>query len=329
MGLATPTAVMVGIGRAAKKGILIKGAQSLETLAGVKTVVFDKTGTLTTGKFRISRITSMDVSEDELKTILASIEKFSSHPIGKSIVEDLKDQKNFPIQHISERKGLSIMGMDEGGNRYEAGSYSIASSMTDDRSFNVYVLKNGTLAGMIEVHDEIRKEAKATIQYLKSVGIKSVLLSGDREEICKSVAAATGIEHYYSEKLPDEKLAIIRELMLKAPTAMVGDGVNDAPALSAATIGISLSNATQVAIDAAQIILLQSDLSLFSEAIRISKHTLLTIRQNLFWAFFYNIVAIPIAAIGLLKPIIGAASMAFSDVMVIGNSIRLRTKKLS
>ncbi len=329
MGLATPTAVMVGIGRAAKKGILIKGAQSLETLASVKTVVFDKTGTLTTGKFRISRITATGVSEEEIKTILASLEKYSSHPIAKSIVEELKDQKTFTVQEVTDRKGLSISAIDLAGNRYEAGSYKIASAITNDRSYNVYVLKNGTLAGMADIQDEIRKEAKAAIKFLKSTGIKAVMLSGDREEICKSVAAAVGIDNYFSEKLPEQKLAIIRDLMLEAPTAMVGDGVNDAPSLTAATIGISLSNATQVAIDAAQIILLQSNLNLLADAIRISKHTLLTIRQNLFWAFFYNIVAIPIAAIGLLKPIVGAASMAFSDVIVIGNSIRLRTKKLS
>jgi Cu+-exporting ATPase len=329
MGLATPTAVMVGIGRAAKKGILVKGAQSLETLASVKTVVFDKTGTLTTGRFQITGIKALSVSEEELKTILYSVERYSSHPLAKSIVSGLQTTDFFELKTVAEQKGLSIKGSDAAGNRYEAGSFRIASHLTTDESYNVYVLKNESLAGMIKVEDEIRSEAKEVIAYLKKSGIKTILLSGDREEICRTVAAETGIDEYYSQKLPEEKLSIVSELRSRSTVAMIGDGVNDAPALTAATIGISLSNATRVAIDSAQIILLQGNLLLLPEAFRISKHTLKTIRQNLFWAFFYNTLAIPIAAIGLLRPIVGALSMAFSDVIVIGNSLRLRTKKLS
>lgn len=329
MGLATPTAVMVGIGRAAKKGILIKGAQSLETLTSVKTIVFDKTGTLTTGKFKINRLVSNNITEAALKSILVSIEKYSSHPIAKSVVEELKNEPAFSITQVTEKKGVSIAGFDEAGNSYEAGSYQVAAGLTTDNSFNVYVLKNHLLVGMADVRDEIRSEAKTAISYLKKAGIKTVMLSGDREAACSAVASQLGIDVYHSQKNPEEKLSIIRQLMKVSPVAMVGDGVNDAPALTAATIGISLSNATQIAIDAAQVILLHNDLSLLPEAFRISKHTLLTIRQNLFWAFCYNIVAIPIAAFGLLRPVVGAASMAFSDVMVIGNSLRLRAKKLS
>ena len=182
---------------------------------------------------------------------------------------------------------------------------------------------------MISIRDEVRKEARDTIQFLRNSGIKTVLLSGDREDICKAIAMELGIDEYHAQKLPGEKLAVIHLLMKESPTAMIGDGVNDAPALAAATVGISLSHATQVAIDSAQIILLHNNLALLPEAFRVSKHTLKTIKQNLFWAFFYNTLAIPIAAVGLLKPVVAALSMAFSDVIVIGNSLRLRTKKLS
>lgn len=329
MGLATPTAVMVGIGRAAKRGILIKGAQTLETLPAIKTVVFDKTGTLTTGKFKINRLQGHSIDEVELKSILVSLEKYSSHPIAVSIVASLKNDPAFSLKNITENKGTSITGYDEAGNRYEAGSYKIAAPFTNDQSFNVYVLKNNALAGMVDVGDEIRAEAKTAIQHLKTEGITTVMLSGDREAACNLVAKELGIDVWHALKTPEQKLKIIDELMKNAPVAMVGDGVNDAPALTAATIGISLSNATQIAVDAAQIILLHNNLLLLPEAFKISRHTLLTIRQNLFWAFCYNIVAIPIAAIGWLRPIVGAASMAFSDVMVIGNSLRLRAKKLS
>lgn len=329
MGLATPTAVMVGIGRAAKKGILIKGAQSLETLAGIQTVVFDKTGTLTTGKFKINRMRSHGTTEEELKSILLSVEKFSSHPIAMSITKELQQASFFPLYRISEKKGLSVSGYDEAGNYYEAGSYQVAAGLTNDDSFNVYVLKNNQLAGMVDIRDEVREEAKAALQYLKEKGIKSVMLSGDRQAACNAIAAQLGIDEFHAEKNPEQKLQIIHGLMKNSAVAMVGDGINDAPALTAASIGISLSGATQIAVDAAQIILLHNDLRLLPEAFRISRHTLLTIRQNLFWAFCYNIIAIPIAAFGWLRPVVGAASMAFSDVMVIGNSLRLRAKKLS
>ncbi len=164
---------------------------------------------------------------------------------------------------------------------------------------------------------------------LKALNIKTILLSGDTAKKCAELAGKLKIDKVYSEKLPHQKLEIIDSLVNEAPTAMVGDGINDAPALAKATVGVSLSNATQAAIQSAQIILLKgNDLSVINDALQISKHTLLTIKQNLFWAFFYNVVAIPIAAVGLLNPMVGALTMAFSDVIVIGNSIRLKTKKI-
>ena len=181
----------------------------------------------------------------------------------------------------------------------------------------------------MDLEDELKSNVKESIASLNEQGINSVLLSGDNKAKCEALAQKIGIEKVYSEQSPSQKLVIIGQLNSHTPTAMVGDGINDAPALAKASVGISLSNATQVAIQSAQIILLKNnDLSSLVEAHLISKHTLITIKQNLFWAFFYNIVAIPIAALGLLNPMFGALTMAFSDVIVIGNSIRLKTKSL-
>ncbi|OFY83619.1 MAG: ATPase P [Bacteroidetes bacterium RIFCSPLOWO2_12_FULL_35_15] len=331
MGLATPTAVMVGIGRAAKKGILIKGGSTLEEFAKIKNIVFDKTGTLTTGDFKIKKIECFEgVVEKEVKEILFHLEQYSSHPIAKSIVSELKgkvDQKTF--LSVNEEKGIGISARDEQNNFYQIGSYKIAATRTSDDSHTIYILKNRELIATIDLEDAIKKNAKETIDALHKHGITTIMLSGDTKNKCFDLAKKISIDNVYSQQLPQQKLDVINQLNAQALTAMVGDGVNDAPALAKASVGISLSNATQVAIQSAQIILLKNnDLSSIHEAYLISKHTLITIKQNLFWAFFYNIIAIPIAAFGLLNPMVGALAMAFSDVIVIGNSIRLKTKKL-
>ncbi|MBL7883194.1 MAG: cadmium-translocating P-type ATPase, partial [Bacteroidia bacterium] len=331
MGLATPTAVMVGIGRAAKKGILIKGGSTLEEFAKIKNIVFDKTGTLTTGDFKIKNIDLMaDASLSEVEEILFYLEQNSSHPIAKSVVFELKEKvqaRNFI--NIKEEKGIGITARDEQNNEYQIGSYKIASTQTLSDMHNIYVLKNGALIATVDLQDELKQNVKSTIEAFQEQGIEPILLSGDRKIKCDEVAQKVGIKTVYSEQLPSQKLEMIDRLTKEKPTAMVGDGVNDAPALAKATVGVSLSNATQVAIQSAQIVLLKNnDLSQLTEAYLISKHTLITIKQNLFWAFFYNIVAIPIAAMGFLNPMVGALAMAFSDVIVIGNSIRLKTKKL-
>ena len=180
----------------------------------------------------------------------------------------------------------------------------------------------------IDIADELKPEAKGVIAYLKAQGIRPVVLSGDRRAKTEEVAAELGIETAFAEQLPEQKLKVVEELSRQAPTAMIGDGINDAPALAKATVGVSLSNASQVAIQSAQIVLLNGKLEHLEKAWAISRHTVLTIRQNLFWAFAYNIVAIPIAAMGFLNPMWGALFMAFSDVVVIGNSIRLKYKKV-
>lgn len=331
MGLATPTAVMVGIGRAAKRGILIKGGSTLEEFAKIKNIVFDKTGTLTTGDFKIKKIELFEgVSESEVKEILFILEQHSSHPIAKSIITELSGTgatKKFI--NIREEKGLGITATDELNNTYQVGSYKIAAQISSNVTHNIYVLKNNLLIATIDIEDVIKLNAMETITELQGQGITTIMLSGDNRKKCEDLAKKINIAKVFSEQSPSQKLEVIEQLTKSAPTAMVGDGINDAPALSKATVGISLSNATQVAIQTAQIILLNNnDLSMLTEAHLISKHTLITIKQNLFWAFFYNIVAIPVAAMGFLSPTIGALTMAFSDVIVIGNSIRLKTKKL-
>ncbi len=332
MGLATPTAVMVGIGRAAKKGILIKGGSTLEQFAIGKNIVFDKTGTLTTGKFIIksTKLYAL-VEEQELKNLLFSLEQHSSHPIAKSIVEYLKsDATNVDLIDVKELKGKGLEAKDAHGNHYQLGSYRLAENLTANQTHSIYLIKNKELIAGVDIEDELKDNVAETIALLNQQGLNTVMLSGDRDGKCQELAQTIGIKTVYSQRLPEEKLLKIDELQKSGPTIMVGDGINDAPALAKSSVGISLSNATQVAVQTAQIVLLNDkDLSQVYESYLISKHTLKTIKQNLFWAFFYNVVAIPIAAFGFLNPMVAALAMAFSDVIVIGNSIRLKSKKLS
>jgi Cu+-exporting ATPase len=330
MGLATPTAVMTGIGRAAKKGIIIKGGQTLEIFAAIKTIVLDKTGTLTTGDFRIKNIKLFGTSpENEIKEILYNLEQHSSHPIARSILKELKGTAYREFVNIAEEKGRGISAEDKSGNKYEVGSLRILKDKNAQGSHDIYVLKNDQLIAAIDLEDQLKANAAETLHALRSQGIETVLLSGDRKNKSEHIAKMLGINKVYSEKNPEEKLQLIAQMNSAAATAMVGDGVNDAPALAKASLGISMGNSTQAAIESAQVVLLgNNDLSALAEAHLISKHTLITIKQNLFWAFAYNIVAIPIAAAGMLNPMAGALFMAFSDIIVIGNSIRLKTKKL-
>ncbi len=328
MGLATPTAVMVGIGRAAKKGILIKGGSTLEDMAGVQTVIFDKTGTLTTGNFKIKALQILSGDEQEIKNVLFNLESRSSHPIAKSIVEHLKNTAQIvEFNRVEETKGIGLTAQ-LGEDKWQVGSFRLVEDITSDKNHEVYVLKNGELVATIDIEDEVKEHSQQMIDELKSSGIEVVLLSGDKQVKCDDIATKLGIKTIYAEQLPEDKLRIVHQYTAKGKTAMVGDGVNDAPALAKATIGISFGNATDVSMNTAQIVLLGKDgLKKLTEAFHIGKLTLKTIKQNLFWAFFYNVLAIPVAAFGYLSPIIAAGAMAFSDVMVIGNSIWLKVKK--
>ncbi|MDB5122682.1 MAG: copA 1 [Mucilaginibacter sp.] len=327
MGLATPTAVMVGLGRAAKNGILIKGGDTIEAVAHTKYVVFDKTGTLTTGKFHIREIKAEgNISPEQIRGIITAIEERSNHPIAKSLVSGLKSlpQTKLILRSASEERGLGMRAEDVEGNHYFLG----AGKSGDNNDFNISLYKNQQLLAQIAIEDEIKPEAAELIARLKKMDIIPVLLSGDKDNRCMEVAKIIGIDEVHSEKLSDEKLAVIDIYKQKGTTIMIGDGINDAPALTKADVGVSMNDASQIAIQSARVILLNTDLHSVIKFLQISKHTLLTIKQNLFWAFAYNIIAIPIAALGFLNPMVGAFAMAFSDVVVIGNSLRLKGKKV-
>lgn len=324
MGLATPTAVIVGVGRASRKGILIKGGRTLEALNEIKRFVFDKTGTLTTGAFSLSNIECKPEDLERVQSIILGIERNSTHPVAQSLVRELEGVKPVFMTQVSEEKGLGMTASDRQGNQYQLGSFRLAMGLTEDLSHHLYLIENGTLLAGIDLKDEIRPEAKEIVSGLKKRGIEVIMVSGDKKEKCQQVADTLEIDHVYGEQLPDEKLKLIEKFSAELPTAMVGDGVNDAPALARASVGISLGKATAAAINSSEIILLGDRLELIEELFATSELTVRTIRQNLFWAFFYNVLAIPMAAVGLLSPIIGAFTMAMSDVVVIGNSLRLR-----
>ena len=329
MGLATPAAIAVGLGRAARSGILFRNAKSLENFRTIKQVVFDKTGTLTTGLFTISEYKYVDIDEPEFKSIVFSMEKYSTHPIAKCISASFKTKEEIRWKSIEEVKGIGMKSEDKNGNVYWAGSFKIAMDQTTEANHNVYVLKNNKLIGWIDVEDELRAEAKEIIQYLKSKQIKTILLSGDRQEKCDFIANQLGIDEVIAEQSPEQKLEKIDSLNKITPTAMVGDGINDAPALAKATIGISLSDASQIAIQSAQVVLMNHGIKKLPLALGLGRHTYITIKQNLFWAFFYNIIAIPIAAFGYLTPTFGALVMGLSDVVLAINSVKLFIKKVT
>ena len=325
MGLATPTAIMVGIGRAAKNGILIKGGNTLEKMASIKNIAFDKTGTITTGNFKILDLNIIEGDENEIKNIIYNIEKHSSHPIANSLVNELKDYSaKLNIKNIEEENGFGITAQIN-NDIYFIGKEV---SANQKRKFDVYLKKNDTTIATINLKDEIKDETQKIINNLKEEYTTS-LISGDRKEKCDELNKSLLFDEVFSNQSPEDKLKIIEELNKENNTLMIGDGINDAPALSKATLGVSMGNASQIAIQSSEIILLNKEnLKQLPKALKISKHTLLTIKQNLFWAFSYNIIAIPIACLGYLNPMWAALFMAFSDIVVIGNSIRLKFKRI-
>ena len=329
MGLATPAAIAVGLGRAAKNGVLFRNAKSLELFKNIAQVVFDKTGTLTTGNFRIDQWKiENEESEESFKRIVYSLEKYSNHPIAKCIHEAWKIKDDIRWASIEEIKGFGMKAVSKEGDVYIAGSFKAAAHVTKDESHNVYVLKNDHLVGWVDVKDELRAEAKQIVSYLHNKNIKTILLSGDRKHKTELIARELGIDEVIAEQTPEQKLETIAALTAKTPTAMVGDGINDAPALAKATIGISLSDASQVAMQTADVVLMNHGIKNLPLSLGLGRHTFLTIKQNLFWAFFYNIIAIPVAAFGFLTPTFGALVMGLSDVVLAINSVRLFVKKV-
>ena len=346
MGLATPAAIAVGLGRGARNGVIFKNAKSLETFKDIKQVVFDKTGTLTTGHFEIANfkivgsstsgkegdaISTNAVNEDDFKTLVYSLERYSNHPIAKCISTHWKTNNAINWRKIEEIKGMGIQAYDKEGNEYWSGSFKTLSDQNAEDGHNVYIQKNGVLVGWVDVTDQIRPEAKEVIETLHKQGIHTILLSGDREEKCEAVGKTLGIQEIISEQSPQDKLKKLAALTAIAPTAMVGDGINDAPALAKATIGISLSNAAHIAIQSAQVVLMNQGLKNLPMSLGLGRRTYETIKENLGWAFSYNIIAIPVAALGLLGswgPTYGALIMGLSDVVLALNSLRLFKKKL-
>lgn len=348
LGLATPTAIMVGTGRGAENGILIKGGDALEILNRVDHVVLDKTGTLTTGRPQVIQVVSYGMSEEELLMLAASAESGSEHPIARAIVEKAKS-KGTKIQNPK-----SFSAYPGGGIRAEVDGMDVlmgspkffngrgvgvgpdvdadVAALSSKGSTVILIALEGIVKGLFAVADTLRPESKNAVQKLKAMGIKVVMLTGDNERTAAAIAEAAGIEETMAEVLPEQKSDHVAALQANGfKVAMVGDGINDSPALAKADIGIAIGTGTEIAIEAADVVLMRSDLSGISEAVYLSRQTMRNIKQNLFWAFFYNTLGIPVAAgvlhiFGgpLLNPVIAGAAMAFSSVSVVSNALRLR-----
>ncbi|HJV19103.1 MAG TPA: cation-translocating P-type ATPase [Sediminibacterium sp.] len=333
MGLATPAAIAVGLGRAARNGILFKNTKSLELFKDIKQVVFDKTGTLTTGQFAIASAgltaEGETVGMDEVKRIAYSLEKYSNHPLAKTIAKEWKTGQDIRFTAVEEVKGFGMKGTGRDGNEYIVGSYKAAEQLIKDRTHNIYILRNKILLGWVDLTDQVRPEAATLVKYLNSRSIRTILLSGDRKESCELLANQLHISEVYAEQSPAEKLERVTALTAGSSTVMVGDGINDAPALARATVGISLSEASQVAMQSAEVVLMNNGLKHLPLALGLGKHTYLTIQQNLFWALLYNVLAIPVAAMGMLSPAFSALAMGLSDVVLAINSVRLNFKKVA
>ncbi|MAW65141.1 MAG: ATPase P [Flavobacteriales bacterium] len=329
MGLAAPTAIMVGIGKLAKHGVLIKGGTTLEKLAKANLIVFDKTGTLTTGQFILNKLNYYKESEKKIKQVILSLEQQSNHPIAESLVKKLeKEVGPIYLQNVIEIRGKGVKGTDTEGNTYQLVSNKHAKTITKRILTSDLVLFNGTsVVAELWIKDQVKEDAEETISWLKSNGYRTMLLSGDLRKNCDEIARELYFDDYYYEKSPEEKLKIIEKLNKDYNVIMVGDGINDAPSLALAHIGISFGSATDIAINSSEVILIDKNLMALRTAISIGKQTYRTIKQNFFWALSYNLVAIPVAASGNLKPILAALFMAFSDIVVIGNSILLKLKK--
>lgn len=328
MGLATPMAVMVGIGRGARSGILIRGGSALQRLAGVRSVIFDKTGTLTSGDFSLENIETHGISEQEARALIHGLELHSSHPIARCLVKELSHTPPATFIKVEERRGFGMVGIDASGAEYTFGRAPNNGATPLNAGERIVLAKDGTIVASVGISDSVKPEAAAVISELTSMGLVPVMVSGDSAAKCNSAAAKLGITEVYAEQTPEQKVATVETIQLRGPAAFVGDGINDAPALARAAVGIAMSNGTNLAIESSDIVVLQGSLPRTVEAIRLARASLRTIKQNLFWAFSYNVLAIPVAALGLLNPIVAAFAMGFSDVMTIGNSLRLRNRQL-
>jgi Cu+-exporting ATPase len=345
LGLATPTAIMVGTGLGAERGILIKNAEILERTRRLGAVVLDKTGTLTEGRPQVMEVVPTGlVSEQDLLTLVAAAESGSEHPLSRAIVDAAADS-GYTLPATRDFEAFTARGVAAtvdgrrvvaGNERLleESGSIEVTEAVRAEierleaagRTVIIAAIE-GRVEGVIGIADAVKQNAGRAVQALKELGLRVIMMTGDNERAAAAVAARVGITEYRSRARPEDKLEVVRQLQQEGlSVAMVGDGINDAPALAQAEIGIAMSTGTDVAIEAGDITLLNGDVSKIAEAILLSRATLGAIRQNLAWAFGYNVVALPVAAAGLLNPIIAGAVMAFSSVSVMTNSLRLRTR---
>jgi Cu+-exporting ATPase len=355
MGLAVPTAVMVSTGKGAALGVLIKGGEALQRAGDVTTVVLDKTGTVTEGQPTVTdivRAPTVRMSDNELLSLVASLETLSEHPLADAIVRAARERKLslFVPGAFASDTGRGATGAVEGrgiavGNAALMDAWAVDAStlsadaerLSSDGKTPMYVAIDGQAVGLIAVADPVKSASLANIRRLQSMGLETVMLTGDNRRTAEAVARLAGIDRVVSDVLPDGKVAEIRRLQDEGKVvAMVGDGINDAPALAQADIGIAVGTGTDIAIEAADIALMRGDLAGVARAIELSRRTMRTMKQNLFWAFVYNVVGIPIAAgvlypaFGiLLSPILASAAMAFSSVSVVSNSLRLRNARIA
>lgn len=346
LGLATPTAIMVGTGKGAENGILIKSAEALEILHSVKTVVFDKTGTITEGKPKVTDIISYEDSEEKLISIAASLESLSSHPLAEAIVNNARE-RNIEIFKADGYELIPGRGMSAvcNGVKIYAGNAKLMQELglelekvvCEEEKFSnegktpMYFSEENKILGIIAVADTIKESSKQALSHLKEMGIATVMITGDNKKTAKAIAEQVGLSDFVAEVLPEDKEEAVREFQKNGKVVMVGDGINDAPALARADVGMAIGAGTEVAIESADVVLMRSNLLDVPSAIGLSKAVIRNIKQNLFWAFIYNAIGIPIAAgllynkFGiLLSPMIGAAAMSFSSVSVVSNALRLK-----